>query len=96
MHDGYKNTYTFQKDGAMITLGPVKETEVSRSFMRDKQVEADQKERSKNLLSREEFLEKLQGESVVFMLVIIEASRDSKAPSPQLQKMFEEFRDVIT
>ena len=52
VHDGYKNTYTFQKHGARITLGPAKETEVSRRSMRDKQVEADQKERSKNLLSR--------------------------------------------
>ncbi|CAM8960386.1 unnamed protein product [Rhodiola kirilowii] len=77
-HDGFKNTYTFQKDGVPITLGP--------SDLR--------KEVRNQLLSRLEFQKEMDTESEVFALVITEAnSGDSELPS-QVMPLVEEFADV--
>ena len=59
-HDGFKNTYTFQKDGVSITLGP--------SDVR--------KDTKTHLLSRLEFQKELEMTDEVFALVVTEANGD--------------------
>lgn len=95
-HDGYKKTYTFQKDGAKIILGPAKETEAAKSSEYTKKSEVDRRNINNNLLSRAEFLEELQGQRAAFMLVILEAPQGHLETSPQLQSVFDKFKDVVT
>ena len=61
-HDGFKNTYTFQKDGTTITLGP--------SDLR--------KEAKNHLLSRLEFGSEVDKAVEVFALVVTEPNENGR------------------
>nr|GEX46065.1 hypothetical protein [Tanacetum cinerariifolium] len=78
-HDGFKNTYTFQKDGVTIILGP--------SDLR--------KEAKNQFLSRVEFMAEIPKKIVVFALVIMESNQDEFTVPQQVIPILKEFADVV-
>ncbi|XP_048135655.1 uncharacterized protein LOC125315249 [Rhodamnia argentea] len=77
--DGFRNTYTFKKDGRTITLGP--------SDLR--------KEVKNNLLSRSEFQEEAINAPELFAIVVMEQNFDSPEIPTQVPPLLEEFADVV-
>ncbi|GJS86349.1 aspartyl protease_2 domain-containing protein [Tanacetum coccineum] len=78
-HDGFKNTYTFQKDRVTIILGP--------SDLR--------KETRNHLLSRVEFIAEIPKSFDVFALVLVESNQDEFHVPSQVISILEEFVDVV-
>ncbi|KAM2928344.1 hypothetical protein COP2_035599 [Malus domestica] len=70
IHDGYKNTYTFVKDGRKIILGPSKNDQV---------VELDWK-KSTVCLTMTNFMEAIRRESYVYALVVKEQNFGKPIP----------------
>ncbi|GJZ12883.1 hypothetical protein Tco_0548113 [Tanacetum coccineum] len=78
-HDGFKNTYTFQKDRVTIILGP--------SDLR--------KEAKNQFLSRVEFMAEIPKTVDVFALVVMESNQDEFTIPQQVIPILEEFADVV-
>ncbi|GJZ70531.1 gag-pol polyprotein [Tanacetum coccineum] len=78
-HDGFKNTYTFQKDRVTIILGP--------SDLR--------KETRNQFLSRVEFIAEIPKSFDVFALVLVESNQDEFHVPSQVISILEEFLDVV-
>ena len=78
-HDGFKNTYTFQKDGVTIILGP--------SDLR--------KEMKNQLLSRVEFMAEIPESFDVFALVVVDSNQGDFHVPTQVISILEEFADVV-
>lgn len=78
-HDGFKNTYTFEKDGSTIILGP---TDL-------------RKETKNHLLSRAEFLAEVNEATDLFVLVVMESNDGSVDVPHQVSPIIEEFADVF-
>ncbi|XP_071710387.1 uncharacterized protein [Rutidosis leptorrhynchoides] len=81
-HDGYKNTYTFIKDGIHITLAPMdtrKVTEKDPSFF----------------LNRTDFELATKDCSMVFALVVEESNPSNNQSPPEVQPLLSDFRDVL-
>ena len=77
-HDGFKNTYTFQKDGVSITLGP--------SDLR--------KEARNHLLALPECKKEVEKKVKVFALVDTETNGGGPELPPQVVSLVDEFADV--
>ncbi|GJS12981.1 RNA-directed DNA polymerase [Tanacetum coccineum] len=78
-HDGFKNTYTFQKDGVTVILGP--------SDLR--------KETKNQLLSQVEFMAEIPESFDVFALVVVESNQEDFHVPSQVISILEEFADVV-
>ncbi|GJU02692.1 reverse transcriptase domain-containing protein [Tanacetum coccineum] len=78
-HDGFKNTYTFEKDGTTIILGP--------SDLR--------KEAKNHFLSRAEFLAEVNEATDVFAIVVMESNDGSDDVPHQVAPIIQEFADVF-
>ncbi|GJT00100.1 reverse transcriptase domain-containing protein [Tanacetum coccineum] len=78
-HDGFKNTYTFEKDGTTIIFGP--------SDLR--------KEAKNHFLSRAEFLAEVNEATDVFAIVVMESNDGSDAVPHQVAPIIQEFADVF-
>ncbi|GJX86206.1 RNA-directed DNA polymerase [Tanacetum coccineum] len=78
-HDGFKNTYTFEKDGTTIVLVP--------SDLR--------KETKNHFLSRAEFLAEVNEATDVFALVVMESNDGGDDVPNQVAPIIEEFADVF-
>lgn len=78
-HDGFKNTYTFEKDGTTIVLGP--------SDLR--------KETKNHLISRAEFLAEVNEATDVFAIVVMESNDGSDDVPPKVAPIIEKFADVF-
>nr|CAD1839672.1 unnamed protein product [Ananas comosus var. bracteatus] len=65
IHDGFKNTYTFTKDGTKITLGPSKPEHLSKFST----------EEDKILCSKSLFLKELSKSSETYALLLVEENK---------------------
>ncbi|GJS78813.1 gag-pol polyprotein [Tanacetum coccineum] len=79
MHDGYKNTYSFKKDGETIILGP--------SDIR--------KESKNQLLSQAEFLAEAQDATNVYALVVVESNECRFDVPHEVKAILDDFADVV-
>ncbi|GJZ45166.1 reverse transcriptase domain-containing protein [Tanacetum coccineum] len=79
MHDGYKNTYSFKKDGETIILGP--------SDIR--------KESKNQLLSQAEFLAEAQDATNVYALVVVESNECRFDAPHEVKAILDDFADVV-
>ena len=84
IHDGYKNTYTFVKDGIKITLGLMKVENVSKPSHGEED----------NFLSLSGFKREMQAVDQVYALVILDHNEDHPNP-PVIMKDLKQFVDVI-
>lgn len=84
VHDGFKNTYSFEKDGVKINLGPTKMERPKSSSME-----------GGNFLSKSEFLIVIGDEIPIYAVVVLEENRDSNEVPLILQPLLQEFHDVI-
>ena len=85
VHDGFKNTYSFEKDGAKIILGPAKMEDISKPS----------RGVGGNLLSKSEFLGEMREQNETYILVVLEANKDNLEVPHLLQTLFHDFQDVI-
>ncbi|KAH9667915.1 Endonuclease [Citrus sinensis] len=85
VHDGYRNTYTFIKDGSKVILGPSK---VEKSPKPIKGVE-------NNLLNVSDCKKEFEMDSEVYVLVVFEENEDSNEPTLIMKYLLEEFSDVV-
>ncbi|GKA25564.1 aspartyl protease_2 domain-containing protein [Tanacetum coccineum] len=79
MHDGYKNTYSFKKNGETIILGP--------SNIR--------KESKNQLLSQVEFLAEAQDATNVYALVVVESNECRFDVPHEVKAILDDFADVV-
>ncbi|XP_068312511.1 transposon Ty3-I Gag-Pol polyprotein [Pyrus communis] len=84
LHDGFKNTYTFVKDGVKVILGPSKEPHIVKS------------ERKMGIicLTMAEFMEEIENGASVYALVIKEENVRISLP-PEIVSLLQDFSDVI-
>ena len=85
VHDGYRNTYTFIKDGSKVILGPSK---VEKSPKPIKGVE-------NNLLNVSDCKKEFEMGSEVYVLVVFEENKDSNESPLIMKYLLEEFSDVV-
>ncbi|GJZ57025.1 retrovirus-related pol polyprotein from transposon TNT 1-94 [Tanacetum coccineum] len=81
-HDGYRNTYTFKKDGVSITLAPLNPKDAPPDHV---------------LISKNDFagLVKVSPPSVVFGLLMIEENPITAAAPLSMVPLLNEFKDVF-
>ncbi|GJW38288.1 reverse transcriptase domain-containing protein [Tanacetum coccineum] len=81
-HDGYRNTYTFKKDGVSITLAPLNPKDAPPDHV---------------LISKKDFagLVKVSPPSVVFGLLMIEENPITAAAPLSMVPLLNEFKDVF-
>ncbi|KAH9667837.1 Endonuclease [Citrus sinensis] len=85
VHNGYRNTYTFIKDGRKVILGPSK---VEKSSKPIRGVE-------NNLLTVSDCKKELEMGSEVYVLVVFEENEDSNESSLIMKYFLEEFSGVV-
>ncbi|XP_022899409.1 uncharacterized protein LOC111412720 [Olea europaea var. sylvestris] len=85
MHDGFKNTYSFVKDGVKIVLGPTKIEKVSQTS----RVE------SNNFLRRAEERKNIEEACEAYVLVVLEENEEHTELPPIMGNLLHEFFDVI-
>ncbi|XP_061344655.1 uncharacterized protein LOC133290574 [Gastrolobium bilobum] len=78
-HNGFKNTYTFKKDGLTITLGP--------SDLRN--------EAKNTMLSRADFQEEVANAVEVLACVVMEENCSVSDIPLQVKPLLEDFADVV-
>ncbi|GKA38462.1 gag-pol polyprotein [Tanacetum coccineum] len=79
-HDGFKNTYTFEKDGTTITLGPLDLRKEARN----------------QFLSRAEFLTEAHEANSMFALIMVEPNAGTYNILHEVKLVLEEFKDVVS
>ncbi|XP_038682662.1 uncharacterized protein LOC119983076 [Tripterygium wilfordii] len=84
IHDGYKNTYTFEKGGMKIVLMPSKN-----------EILATANEEKDDVVSKSMFARALEEAKVACALVIFEENKENKEVPGQVQHLLEEYRDII-
>ena len=85
IYDGFKNTYTFRKDGHKIVLAPLKPTIAPAS----KPAEQN------SLLSKYEMEKEIRAGSDVMALVAIEETESEKEIPKEVEPILAEFVDVV-
>ncbi|XP_047326853.1 uncharacterized protein LOC124930564 [Impatiens glandulifera] len=84
-HDGFKNTYTFIKDGEKIILGP--------SRMKD--IVKPSKEEGNNLLAKSQFEDVMNESLGAFALVVLGENKEDNIIPLQVRPFLQEFVDVV-
>ena len=84
IYDGFKNIYTFHKDGHKIILAPMKPTMVLETKL----------EKS-SLLSKSKLEKEIKAGSDVMALVVIEETKSKKEILQEVRPILEEFVDVV-
>ncbi|XP_042016278.1 uncharacterized protein LOC121764299 [Salvia splendens] len=87
-HDGFKNTYTFKKDGATITLCPCPDTKC------DPVVNKTANENS-NLLTRSNFVTAASEAPTCYMLVVVESNGAGMSIPKEVQPLVKLYEDVL-
>lgn len=83
-HDGFANTYSFVKDGARITLAPLKPEVKSPNTV------------SNSFLTSSELENVLNEQCELYVLLIMDAANTQKTPwHESLLPLLEEFKDVL-
>ena len=85
IYDGFKNTYTFRKDGHKIVLSPLKPAIAPAS----KPAEHD------SLLSKSELEKEIRASSYVMTLVSIKETESEKEIPKEVEPILAEFVDVV-
>lgn len=85
IHDGYKNTYSFVKDGFKVVLGPSKFQKSSQSS----------KVEGNTSLSQFDYRKELGVGGAGYVLVVVEENEDNIEPPLVMKHLLEEFHDVI-
>lgn len=85
LHDGYNNTYTFQKDGVKVTLGPSKPESAHVST----------KANENHLISKVEIEKALVDGDEAFAFVIVEENETREGVPPLIEPLVQEFHDVV-
>ena len=85
IYDGFKNTYTFRKDGHKIVLAPLKPTIAPASKPAEKN----------SLLSKSELKKEIRARSDVMALVAIEETECENEIPKEVEPILEEFVDVV-
>ena len=85
IYDGFKNTYTFRKDGHKIVLEPLKRAIAPASKPKEKN----------SLLSKSELEKEIRAGSDVMALVAIEEIKSEKEILKEVELIMEEFVDVV-
>src|SRR5262249_34158183 len=93
LHDEFRNTYAFQKDGKQIVLNPMTPTEVQEA---QKQLSRVSKKKAL-LVGQKEIEEVIQDESPLYVLQVrylLEVGVQEQVPSA-VKQLLEEFSDVL-
>ena len=85
IYDGFKNTYTFHKDGPKIILIPLK-LEIAP---------ASKPEEKNSLLSKSDLEKEIRAGSNVMALVAVEETESEKEIPKEVEPIMEEFVDVV-
>ena len=85
IYDGFKNTYTFRKDGHKIVLAPLK-SEIDP---------ASKLEEKNSLLSKSESEKEIRAGLDVMALVVVEETKSEKEIPKDVEPILEEFVDVV-
>ena len=85
MHDGYKNTYCFEKDGLKVTLGPSKTERITKPFIGE----------GSNLLYNSQFDKTLKGSNEAYALMVMEENEEKLKIPSIMQLILEEFHDIV-
>ena len=85
IYDGFKNTYTFIKDGQKIVLAPSKPEIAPPSKLEEKNY----------LLSKSELEKEIRAGSDVMALVVVEETESEKEIPKEVEPILEEFVDVV-
>ena len=85
IYDGFKNTYTFCKDGHKIVLAPLKPA-IALAFKH---------EEKNSLLSKSELEKEIRAGSDVMALVAIEETQSEKEIPIEVEPIMEEFVNVV-
>ncbi|XP_022891902.1 uncharacterized protein LOC111406756 [Olea europaea var. sylvestris] len=85
LHDGFKNTYSFVKDGVKIVLGPTKIEKVSQTS----RVE------SNNFLTGAEVRKNIEETREAYVLFVLEENEEHTELPPIMGNLLHEFTDVI-
>ena len=85
IYDGFKNTYTFRKDGHEIVLAPLKPT----------MAPASKPAEQNSLLSKSELEKEIRAGSDVMALVAIEKTESEKEIPKEVEPILFEFVDVV-
>lgn len=84
VHDGFKNTYAFVRDGVKVILGTSK---LGRTPKPSKGEE-------RNLLSKYDFEELLECDNEACALVMLGKNEEKNEPPPIMQPLLSEYQDV--
>ncbi|GJT80165.1 reverse transcriptase domain-containing protein [Tanacetum coccineum] len=79
-HNGFKNTYTFEKDDTTITLGPLDLRKEARN----------------QFLSQAEFLTEAHEANSMFALILVEPNAGTYNIPHEVKSVLEEFKDVVS
>ncbi|GJX04998.1 putative CCCH-type zinc finger family protein [Tanacetum coccineum] len=79
-HVDFKNTYTFEKDGTTITLGPLDLRKEARN----------------QFLSQAEFLTEAHEANSMFALILVEPNAGTYNIPHEVKSVLEEFKDVVS
>ncbi|GJX88764.1 putative reverse transcriptase domain, zinc finger, CCHC-type, aspartic peptidase domain protein [Tanacetum coccineum] len=79
-HADFKNTYTFEKDGTTITLGPLDLRKEARN----------------QFLSQAEFLTEAHEDNSMFALILVEPNASTYNIPHEVKSVLEEFKDVVS
>ena len=85
IYDGFKNTYTFRKDGHKIVLASLKPAIAP----------ASKPEEKNSLLSKFELEKEIRAGSYVMALVVVEEAESEKEIPKEVEPILEEFVDVV-
>ena len=85
IYDGFKNTYTFHKDGHKSVLAPLKPAIAPASKPKEKN----------SLLSKSELEKEIRVSLDVMALVVVEETESEKEIPKEVKPILEEFFDVV-
>ncbi|XP_031375447.1 uncharacterized protein LOC116189849 [Punica granatum] len=85
IYDGFKNTYSFVKEGVKIILAPCRMDNKSNAVMGE----------GSFYLSKSQFLQVMDRFSKAYALVLLEENEERGDIPPVVKSLLEEFRDVV-
>ena len=85
IYDGFKNTYSFIKDGVKITLVPCRREDKPKSSTGE----------GSSYPSKSQFFQVMDQSPDVFALVLLEENEEQEDIPPILKPLLEEFQDVV-
>ncbi|XP_031378282.1 uncharacterized protein LOC116193680 [Punica granatum] len=85
IYDGFKNTYSFVKEGVKIILAPCRMEDKSKTVTGE----------GNSYLSKSQFLQVMDRSSKAYALVLLEENEERGDIPPVVKSLLEEFQDVV-